>query len=606
MGGIFGVICRDNIPAGVVFEGLRRLIYRGYDGAGLAILRNEHIEIRKAAGHLLNISKQIDFINVNSPLAVGHTRYASRGWPVYENTHPLLDCSGRIAVVGDGIIENYEEVKLKLEKAGHVFKSRTDTEVAVHFFEEHLRKKSDMIEALISLALELSGNYALVFMVAPEKKLYFVQHGQPIVIGMSPDKNCIYVSSDLPSLYGFADVAYIIDDNNVGAISLDTLEIYNASTGQKLDLANIQSKRVKYMVEYVEKGGYPHFMIKEIHEVPDALINTTLAIMEKYLRLSSMIVHGARKVFIIGTGTSYHAALTATYYFSELAGVSVIPVSAAEFPYSMLENVETGTVIISISQSGETSDVINSVKLAKQRGAVIVGVTNNVGSRLALESNVYLPVGAGPELAVPATKTFTSTLTALLLLASYTGIFAGKRTMQDHKLLIEEIREFSRKIKEYIPMIEEKAVGISNSLKNATGVYVASSGITYPIAIEGALKLKEAALIHAEGYQLGELRHGPLSIVAPSYPVLVIEPFEEQAHPLFLKVLGELETRRANVISIESKLKTKYCSIELPRSSKYLYPISSSVALQLIAYYAGVAKGLPVDTPPGLAKTVTT
>ncbi|MEM0281795.1 MAG: glutamine--fructose-6-phosphate aminotransferase, partial [Desulfurococcaceae archaeon] len=206
MGGIFGVICRDNIPAGVVFEGLRRLIYRGYDGAGLAILRNEHIEIRKAAGHLLNISKQIDFININSPLAVGHTRYASRGWPVYENTHPLLDCSGRIAVVGDGIIENYEEVKLKLEKAGHVFKSRTDTEVAVHFFEEHLRKKSDMIEALISLALELSGNYALVFMVAPEKKLYFVQHGQPIVIGMSPDKNCIYVSSDLPSLYGFADV----------------------------------------------------------------------------------------------------------------------------------------------------------------------------------------------------------------------------------------------------------------------------------------------------------------------------------------------------------------------------------------------------------------
>ncbi|MEM0100369.1 MAG: glutamine--fructose-6-phosphate transaminase (isomerizing), partial [Desulfurococcaceae archaeon] len=601
-----GVICRDNIPAGVVFEGLRRLIYRGYDGAGLAILRNEHIEIRKAAGHLLNISKQIDFININSPLAVGHTRYASRGWPVYENTHPLLDCSGRIAVVGDGIIENYEEVKLKLEKAGHVFKSRTDTEVAVHFFEEHLRKKSDMIEALISLALELSGNYALVFMVAPEKKLYFVQHGQPIVIGMSPDKNCIYVSSDLPSLYGFADVAYIIDDNNVGAISLDTLEIYNASTGQKLDLANIQSKRVKYMVEYVEKGGYPHFMIKEIHEVPDALINTTLAIMEKYLRLSSMIVHGARKVFIIGTGTSYHAALTATYYFSELAGVSVIPVSAAEFPYSMLENVETGTVIIGISQSGETSDVINSVKLAKQRGAVIVGVTNNVGSRLALESNVYLPVGAGPELAVPATKTFTSTLTALLLLASYTGIFAGKRTMQDHKLLIEEIREFSRKIKEYIPIIEEKAVGISNSLKNATGVYVASSGITYPIAIEGALKLKEAALIHAEGYQLGELRHGPLSIVAPSYPVLVIEPFEEQAHPLFLKVLGELETRRANVISIESKLKTKYCSIELPRSSKYLYPISSSVALQLIAYYAGVAKGLPVDTPPGLAKTVTT
>jgi glutamine--fructose-6-phosphate transaminase (EC 2.6.1.16) len=237
---------------------------------------------------------------------------------------------------------------------------------------------------------------------------------------------------------------------------------------------------------------------------------------------------------------------------------------------------------------------------------VIVGVTNNVGSRLALESNIYLPVGAGPELAVPATKTFTSTLAALLLLASYTGVFAGRRTINDHKLLIDEIKEYSKKLKEYIPVMEEKAVKTANTLKDAMGVYVASSGITYPIAIEGALKLKEAALIHAEGYQLGELRHGPLSIVAPNYPVIVIEPFEEQAHTLFLKVLGELETRRANIISIESKLKTRYCSMEIPQSSKYLYPISSSTALQLIAYYAGVAKGLPVDTPPGLAKTVTT
>jgi glucosamine--fructose-6-phosphate aminotransferase (isomerizing) len=606
MGGIFGVICRDVIPAGTIYEGLRRLIYRGYDGAGLAILRGEQIEVRKAPGHLLNVSKQLDFVNVNSQLAIGHTRYASRGWPVYENTHPFLDCSGKIAVVGDGIIENYEEVKSKLEKKNHLFKSRTDTEVAVHLLEEYVRNRLSIIDSLLSLASDLTGNYALVYIIAPEKKLYFIQHGQPIVVGVSYDKNCIYLSSDIPSLYGFADTAYVVDDYTVGVVSLDTIEFYSVTTKQRVDLTSVQSKRVKYVVEHVEKGGYPHFMVKEIHEVPDALIGTTLAIMEKYLRLSSMIVHGARRVFIIGTGTSYHAALTATYYFSELAGVSIIPVSAAEFPYSMLENVETGTVIIAISQSGETSDVINSVKLAKQRGAVIVGVTNNVGSRLALESNIYLPVGAGPELAVPATKTFTSTLAALLLLASYTGVFAGRRTINDHKLLIDEIKEYSKKLKEYIPIMEEKAVKTANTLKDAMGVYVASSGITYPIAIEGALKLKEAALIHAEGYQLGELRHGPLSIVAPNYPVIVIEPFEEQAHTLFLKVLGELETRRANIISIESKLKTRYCSMEIPQSSKYLYPISSSTALQLIAYYAGVAKGLPVDTPPGLAKTVTT
>ncbi|MCC6054677.1 MAG: SIS domain-containing protein, partial [Thermosphaera sp.] len=267
---------------------------------------------------------------------------------------------------------------------------------------------------------------------------------------------------------------------------------------------------------------------------------------------------------------------------------------------------ETGTVVVAISQSGETSDVITSVKQAKQRGAVIIGITNNVGSRLALESNVYLPIGAGPELAVPATKTFTSTLIALLLLASYTGVFSGLRKMDDHKVLVDEVRSHSKKLKEYIPLIEEKAVKVARELKDAIGVYITSSGIAYPVAIEGALKIKEASLLHAEGYQLGELRHGPVSIITPRFPVILIEPYEEQAHPLYLKVIGELESRRTNIISIESRLRTRYLTVEIPQSSKYLYPVSVALALQLIAYHTGVARGLPVDTPPGLAKALAT
>lgn len=606
MGGIFAVVCIDNIPDGVILEGLKRLIYRGYDGAGLAILKGENIEVRKAPGHLYNVSRQIDLVKIGSQVAVGHVRYASRGWPVHENTHPFIDCSGKIAVVGDGIIENYEEVKTQLEKRNHVFKSRTDTEVAVHLLEDHLKRGLQVRDALLEVAVSLTGNYALVFLVAPERRLYFIQHGQPIVIGLGSDKKCLYISSDLPSLYGFSDTAYIAEDNTTGIVSLDEFEIFNIVTREKLDLGSLQLKRVKYPVEHVDKAGYPHFMIKEIYETPDALNRTTLAIMEKYLRLSSMIIHNAKKVFIIGTGTSLHAALTATYYFSELAGIDVIPVSAAEFPYSTLEIVETGTVVVAISQSGETTDVITSVKLAKQRGAVIVGVTNNVGSRLALESNVYLPVGAGPELAVPATKTFTSTLAALLILSSYTGVFTGKRTLQEHKLLADDIRGFAKKLREQIPLIEERAMKIAQEIKDMNSVYVASSGITYPIAIEGALKLKEAALLHAEGFQLGELRHGPLSIITPGFPVILIEPFEEQAHTLYLRVLGELEARRANIVSIESMLKTKFCTVELPRPTRYMYPFLAAVTLQLISYHTGVARNLLVDMPPGLAKTVTT
>ena len=606
MGGIFGAVCREIVPHGAIHEGLRRLLYRGYDGAGVAILQGDSIEIRKAPGHFNEVSKRIDFVNISSQVAVGHTRYASRGWPAYENTHPLIDCSGEIAVVGDGIIENYEEVKATLEMENHVFKSRTDTEVAAHLLEDYLKKGFKHIDALIEVASRLNGNYALAFLVVPEKRIYIIQRGQPIVFGIGRNEDCVYISSDIPSLYGYVDVAYIVEDNTVGAISLDLLELYNVLTRTKVDISELRAKRVKYPVEHVEKGGHPHFMVKEIYEVPEALFRTTLSIMEKYLRLASMIVQGARDVFVIGTGTSYHAALTSTYYFSELAGVSVAPMSAAEFPYSALESVETGTVVIAISQSGETSDVITSVKMAKQRGAVIIGITNNVGSRLALESNVYLPIGAGPELAVPATKTFTSTLASLLILASYTGIYTGRRTYNEHKKLIEDLKGYSKELASYMPILEEKSKKVAEDIKDSDSIYIASSGITYPIAIEGALKLKEAALVHAEGLQLGELRHGPLTIVRPGFPVIVIEPHEDQAYPLFLKVLGELENKKANIVSIESRSRTKYCSIDLHKTSRYFYPITVSTALQYIAYYVGVARGCPIDTPPGLAKTITT
>jgi glucosamine--fructose-6-phosphate aminotransferase (isomerizing) len=607
LGGIFAVICKDTrIPRGAIYEGLRRLTYRGYDGAGVAFLRGDLLEVRKAPGHIENVSKNLDFVNIDSDIALGHTRYASRGWPVYENTHPLTECTRRVAVTGDGIIENYEEIKSRLEKLGHVFSSRTDTEVAVHLLEEYLKSTSSRVEALLRVIRELRGMYSLVFLDSSTRSLLVVQSGQPLVIGFSPDKSCIYVSSDLPSLYGFAETAYILEEGTVGVISRDSIDLYSSISGGRVELEQLQAKRVKYVTEYVEKGGFPHYMIKEIYEIPEALKKVPLAIMEKYLRLAAMIIQGAKKVFVIGTGTSLHAAMISTYYFSELAGLSVNVISAAEFPYSLLESVETGTVVVAVSQSGETTDVITSVKQAKLRGAVVVGITNNVGSRLALESNVYLPIGAGPEIAVPATKTFIATLAGFLMLSSYVGVYTGKLTSSEYGGILNSIKDLADKLKNLIPDYDSKIEKLAQEVYEYKNMYLAGSGITYPVALEGALKLKEAALVHAEGLQLGELRHGPLALSVLGLLTVLIEPIEEQAKQLFYKVLREVENRYARIFTLEVTANTKHAAIILPQVERHLYPMVAIIPLQLLAYHTGVVKGLPVDTPPGLAKTITT
>lgn len=606
MGGIFGVVCSTNVPRGLVVTVLRRLIYRGYDGAGAVFPVNGVLEVRKAPGHLDSVVKQVDLEDIPSNMVLAHTRYASRGWPVYENTHPLLDCTGRIAVVGDGIIDNYEDYRARLEKEGHVLRSRTDTEVAAHLLEKYYRIEGDWLKAVLRVGAELKGLYSLAFMVLGVDGILFVQNGQPLVIGMG--SHCVFLSSDIPSLYGLADTAYIVDDGVAGFIGLDRQVLYRISTGEQLGLQALQSKRVKYGVEHVDKAGFPHYMLKEIYEIPEAVYRVTLSIMDKYLRLASMIIHGARDIYIVANGSSLHAGMVATYYFNELAGISVTPVSAAEFPYSVLETVSTGSVIIAVSQSGETSDVINSVKQAKQRGAVIVGVTNNVGSRLALESNVYLPIGAGPEIAVPATKSFSATVVAMLLLAMYSGIYTGRQSFNEYNSLVGEVRESSKELKTILTRLDTEIATILDSMPLFNNTYVAGSGITYPIALEGALKLKEAALIHAEGMQLGELRHGPLTLVGRGFPVILIEPFEDSAKSLYLKVAREIANRDAVLLAISTESgprEGRGIYIEVP-ARRHLYPVIVALPLQLLAYRIGVRLNRPIDRPPGLAKAITT
>ncbi|MEM4555399.1 MAG: glutamine--fructose-6-phosphate transaminase (isomerizing) [Acidilobaceae archaeon] len=598
MSGIFGLLCKEPIKGELVYECLRRLFYRGVDGCGVAFEDDSSsIVIRKKA---LSIDKARDFFrldNVWTKRAIGHVLHVIRGMPVDVNTQPHQDCSLNISVVSDGLIKNYEELKLLLQEKNHVFKTTTDVEVLPHMLEEELEAGTDFLEALRRIALKAYGMYSAIFMIKGESSLGFIARGLPIVMGIS--SKCFFLSSDVPSLYGVAEEAIIIEEDVVGAVTQEGFSVFSLDAWK--ELKSFVRKTLKRTYEYPEKGGYPHFMIKEIRETPEALRRTTLSLMEKYLRLASMIIVNSRGVVITGSGSSYHAGLLGQHYLSELAQVSASVVNASEFPYYAVGGISTGTVVIAISQSGETSDVIKSIRLAKLRGAVIIGITNTLGSRLVLHSNVYLPIGAGPEFVIPATKTFSSTVASLLILSAHVGAYKGLLSETDVKRVYNEIEVLSHDIEKSLDEIEVTAERIAKEVKDSPLIYVVGSGTLYPIALEGVLKLKEASLTHAVGLQLGELRHGHIAVLKESVPVILLEPLEREVRELYENILEVLRIRGTKVIEVG-----KSGDLLVPSSGKLTAPIAYAVALQMFAYKLGVIKGVSIDSPPGLAKAVTT
>ena len=578
MGGIFGFYCREPRSLKDVKTGLRRLTYRGYDGSGVVYISGGALRVVKRPSHVDALELPDEAVNV----ALGHTRYASRGRITLENTHPLLGCKGDVAVVLDGIIEDYEALRDELSARGHRFVSTTDAEVVAHLLEE---------AGVVETARRLKGFFSFAALTA-RGELIAAQRGQPLVVAAAG--GCAYISSDIASLYGFAEEAYVVPEGAYVELFPGGFKAYLEDGSP----APLERKRVKEL-QYADRAGFPHFMLKEIYEVPEALLRTKAALMEKYLRLASMIIHGARNVYIIGNGTSLHAGMVSSYYFADV-GVNVNVVSAAEFPHYALNNVGTGTVVVAISQSGETSDVIRSIRAAKRQGAVILGVTNSVSSRLAIESNVYLPITAGPEMAVPATKTFTSTLETMLILAYHVGLHTGRRTPADLRSLEERINALAERLKSSIADYDKRAEALAEKLAAGRSIYVAGSGIVYPVALEGALKLKEAALLHAEGIQLGELLHGPLALAFRGLLAIFLKPVDGGATSLYEKAVKMAEGRGAGVLTVGPS-----CEMPAVETDRELAPISYAVSLQLLAYRAGVKLGAPIDTPPGLVKAVT-
>ncbi len=607
MGGIFGVLSlsNENIVEEIV-EGLKRLLHRGNDCTGVVVWRNGSLEYRKDKGSVNEVYDRLRLNELKGMLGLGHTRFSTHGRPHHENAHPHLDCKDSIAVVGDGVIANYESLRDELIFRGHYFKSRCDFEVVPHLMEELVGKEENIVEAFRKVVKRLDGVFSIALTTSLEPSILVYTKIQPFYVGVSD--RAYYVSSTKSALKGFADKYIELADGEIAYITRNGVKVIKAETSEEV-------RKVEYTIdvpdELVIKDGFPHYMLKEIYENPYAILRAALVLQQRYLSFAARLVTGANKIYIIANGTSLHAGMVAGYYLTELADVSPVILSAAEFPLYHVENVSPGTLVIAISQSGETSDVVKAVYEAKLRGATILAVTNNIDSRLAKLASLFLPIGAGPEISVPATKTFTSTLITLYMIALKAGEQLGKITGSEVREYVNEVRKLAFRLLEKIKFIDLKANEVADKVVGRIkSGYVLSRGINYPIALEGALKLKEAAYFHAEGMEAGEFRHGPITLVGEGLLTVFIMPAEPVAVKATYPLIKDAYERGASVIVVSGEDTRELIDIPVdvlitPQVPRHLSPIANAIPLQLLAYRLGVKRNCPIDTPKKLVKAIT-
>ncbi|ADM28620.1 sugar isomerase (SIS) [Ignisphaera aggregans DSM 17230] len=606
MGGIFGALSpkKSNV-IDVVISGLKRLEYRGFSGSGIAFLQDNDLVIYKDAVRIDKLIELYRLDEVSSWIAIGQTRYATHGKPHKNNTEPHTDCKNSLAIVGDGAIENYEFLKDATIIRGHKVVSKCDFEIIVHMIEDELGRYRDIVRSINSVVKDLEGFYTFALLLRDYNSIVLYTSLQPIFIGIS--KNIYLFSSNKSSMYGIADRYIELGANELGIISENGVDVYSLSTQSRVVK---EERNLDVDPRFIDRGGFPHHMIREIYEIPFSLLRTISSVQDKYLSLSARFIIEARNVFIIGNGTSLHAGLVASYYLSELANVNPIVVSAAEFPLYYVDNIAPGSLVIAISQSGETGDVLQSVYEAKLRGATILGITNYIGSRLANLSNIYLPIGAGPEISIPATKTFTSTLMLLYMLALKASRYRGNIDESEYKDGIKYAKIMAQSLNEYMHRIDKDVAKVVKFISQCRSGYIVSRGITYPIALEGALKFKETAYVHAEGVEAGEFKHGPQSLLDENIFTIFIIPTEKIAiEPTYslISMAKEYKTKTI-VIGYEGDQKLDELGdipvIKLPAVKRHLTPIIATIPLQFLAYRLGIELGRPIDTPRYLSKTV--
>jgi glucosamine--fructose-6-phosphate aminotransferase (isomerizing) len=610
MCGIVGYI-GDKSAVDIVLDGLKKLEYRGYDSAGVAVIGPAGLEIRRAAGRIKVLEGLLRERPVQGTVGVGHTRWATHGRPTDENAHPHTDGSGRLVVVHNGIIENYLPIKERLQAEGHRFSSETDTEVIAHLIERHLRDVPRLDEAVRRALRELCGSYAIVVLSneAPDR-LIAAKHGAgSVVVGLG--KGETFLASDIPAILAHTRDVVVLEDEDVAVVTRHGVEI------TQLDGGPVERAPIRILWDPIlaEKGGYRHFMLKEIYEQPRVVADTlrgrvqpeggTVVLPE--IALDPDVVEGIQRIVLVACGTSYHAAIVGRFMIERLTGIAAEVDLGSEFRY---RDAVLGpeTLVVALSQSGETADTLGAVKAARAKGAPVVGVTNVVGSALSREATGVLYTHAGPEIGVASSKTFTATVAACYLLALWLGRRRGALLPEDGKKHIQGLLELPRLMERTLEL-EPRVAELARDLAHYKNFLFLGRGIQYPIALEGALKLKELSYIHAEGYPAGEMKHGPIALIDDGMPVVALAP-RDGSYDRMRGNIEEVRARDGCVIAIghegDRELRSKADAfIEVPSSADLLSPMLMVIPLQLLAYHVAVRLGRDVDQPRNLAKSVT-
>jgi glutamine---fructose-6-phosphate transaminase (isomerizing) len=588
MCGIVGMVgIRESAPA--IFNSLKKLEYRGYDSAGMAMCVNSHIEVRKGVGRLSQVEETCHLSRLPGVVGIGHVRWATHGGVTIENSHPHLDCRRKIAVVHNGIIENYRELRDRLEKE-HTFTSETDTEVIVHLIEEGMKTNLCLEKAVFEAVKQLRGSYALLAITSSEPhKLVAARRDSPLVIGLGEHFN--YAASDTLCFLDQTRRAVFIEDGEIVVLTQNEVRILDTEYRE----ISREPVLIEFSPEAANKQGYDYYMLKEIREQPQAIRQSIIQDKKAIMDMSMEILR-AKQIVFTACGTSRHAALIGRYVFSKLGGKFSDVVMSSEFQY-FTDSIDKNTLVIAISQSGETADVINGIKKAKANGAKIFSLVNVQGSTLARMSDRSIYLHCGPEICVAATKSFISQMAIFYLLG-----FAMVNRLDEG---IQKLTQLSYLISDNININNQDLEDLAVTLKSKKDFYFLGRGINFAIAMEGALKLKEISYIHAEGMPAGELKHGTLALVESKTPVLGICP-NDYTYDEMISNLLETKARGSFVIGVSDRPNPAFEQyIPIPTVEEIFYPLVSVIPLQILAYYSAVARGFDPDKPRNLAKSVT-
>jgi glucosamine--fructose-6-phosphate aminotransferase (isomerizing) len=596
-------------------EGLKRLEYRGYDSAGVVYFQNDRLIKHRAQGKLTNLEKVVEEVTgVESHVGLGHTRWATHGAPTTANAHPHGDCKDNLVVVHNGIIENYQALRTELKKKGHIFRSETDTEVLAHLIEECLDK--DIVQAVRKALKRVKGSFAVgVLWKGQPDIMVAARNHSPLVLGIN-NSDGTHLASDVPALLPYTRKVVFLEDKEIAVLASNKWEVRNLHSGRKISK---QVHTITWNAGMAEKAGFKHFMLKEIYEQPQALINTLRGRIEPQsgrvelpeLKKLEKILKNLERIAIVACGTSWHAALVAKYWLEEWVGIPVEVDIGSEFRYRKLL-LNKNVLTLSISQSGETADTLAGIRLASQLGSKVITICNVVGSTMTRAADATLYTHAGPEIGVASTKAFTSQLAALFLFASYLG--QVKKTLPSDKIkqLSQAIIGLPPLLEESLPVLQKKIKIIAERFFESRNFLFVGRGLNFPIALEGALKLKEISYIHAEGYAAGELKHGPIALIDKDMPILGLVP-RDHVYEKSISNIEEIRARQGQLILIGSKGDRQLKKITehvlymptTPTMMPELNPILFTIPAQLLAYEIASLRGCDVDQPRNLAKSVT-